>query len=75
MRNSGSGLGTLTLIFIVLKLVGVIDWSWWWVLSPTLIPIGLFIVSAAIGFGWMIYKANKTNRRWRKRKKKMIFNK
>jgi hypothetical protein len=24
----------LGLIFIVLKLVGTIDWSWWWVLSP-----------------------------------------
>ena len=26
--------GALALIFIVLKLVGVIDWSWVWVLSP-----------------------------------------
>lgn len=36
------GLGflpTLTLIFIVLKLCGVINWSWFWVLSPTIIPI------------------------------------
>ena len=21
-------------VFIVLKLIGVITWSWWWVLSP-----------------------------------------
>lgn len=27
-------IGTLTLIFITLKLLGKIDWSWWWVLSP-----------------------------------------
>lgn len=36
-NNAGGGLGisgTLGVIFIVLKLVGVIDWSWWWVLSP-----------------------------------------
>lgn len=26
--------GALALIFIVLKLVGVINWSWVWVLSP-----------------------------------------
>ncbi|WP_339060069.1 hypothetical protein [Tepidibacillus marianensis] len=33
-RAEGVGfLGLLTLIFITLKLTGVIDWSWWWVLS------------------------------------------
>lgn len=26
--------GLLTITFIVLKLTGVITWSWWWVLSP-----------------------------------------
>jgi len=26
--------GLLTVVFIVLKLIGAIDWSWWWVLSP-----------------------------------------
>lgn len=49
MKNhtSSSGLGlssVLTIVFIVLKLVGVINWSWWWVLFPTLIEIGLVIV-------------------------------
>ena len=29
----------LTLIFITLKLCHVIDWSWWWVLSPILISL------------------------------------
>ena len=27
--------------FVVLKLTGVIDWSWWWVLSPIWIVLGL----------------------------------
>lgn len=27
-------LGLLTITFIVLKLCHVIDWSWWWVLTP-----------------------------------------
>jgi hypothetical protein len=40
----------LTLIFVVLKLVGVIHWSWWWVLAPTLITVGLSI-GAIIIFG------------------------
>ena len=26
--------GTLTIVFIILKLCGIIAWSWWWVLSP-----------------------------------------
>lgn len=26
--------GLLTILFVALKLCGVIDWSWWWVLSP-----------------------------------------
>jgi hypothetical protein len=32
------------LAFIVLKLAGVIDWSWWWVLSP------LWIGAAFVAF-------------------------
>lgn len=27
-------LDVLAVVFIVLKLVGVITWSWWWVFSP-----------------------------------------
>ena len=26
--------GLLFITFLVLKLVGVIDWSWWWVTAP-----------------------------------------
>jgi len=40
----------LTLIFITLRLVGTIDWSWWWVLSPFLIPFGLGLIMMALGF-------------------------
>ena len=35
--SSSSGLGfagALTILFIALKLLGKISWSWWWVLSP-----------------------------------------
>ena len=34
----------LALMFIVLKLVGEIDWSWWWVLSPIWISWALTVV-------------------------------
>lgn len=38
----------LLIVFVILKLVGTIDWSWWWVLSPILIPIGLLIVASIV---------------------------
>lgn len=48
-ESRGIGLTTvLTLIFVVLKCVGVINWSWWWVLSPTLISLGLCLIAVAI---------------------------
>ena len=34
----------LLIAFIVLKLCGVIDWSWWWVLSPFWIPLIIVII-------------------------------
>lgn len=43
--SGGIGFGSaLLLTFIILKLVGVIDWSWWWVLSPIWIPVVLLMV-------------------------------
>lgn len=51
--NGGGGLGTsgvLTIVFIVLKLVGVISWDWIWVLSPTWITAGLVLVFLGIYF-------------------------
>jgi len=38
--------GLLTVAFIVLKLTGVIAWSWWWVLAP--VWIGAIIVVAIL---------------------------
>ena len=46
-NSSSSGIslgGALFLIFLVLKLIGVIDWSWWWVFSPLLIGFGITII-------------------------------
>jgi hypothetical protein len=36
--------GVLTVVFVVLKLTGNIDWSWWWVLSPLWIGFVLIFV-------------------------------
>ena len=37
-------LGNLAIVFIILKLCNVIDWSWWLVLLPILIPIGIWLL-------------------------------
>lgn len=47
--NGGIGfLGALTILFIALKLTHVIDWSWWWVLSPIWIPVAVVLGIIAI---------------------------
>lgn len=49
-QGAAIGVGDVfQLILIVLKLCGVIDWSWWWVLSPIWIgAIILIFLYAAI---------------------------
>jgi hypothetical protein len=45
-RSNGIGIGMiLFIVFLVLKLTGTIDWSWWWVTSPLWIP---FVAAAVI---------------------------
>ena len=47
--SNGLGLGTvLFMVFLVLKLTGEIDWSWWWVTSPLWIPLSLMVVITLI---------------------------
>ena len=36
--------GALTAIFVVLKVLGYINWSWLWVLSPLWIDFGIMII-------------------------------
>lgn len=43
--NNGVGFtGLLTIVFIVLKLVGIIQWSWVWVLAPIWITAIIVVV-------------------------------
>lgn len=49
--SSSSGIGftgALTITFVVLKLCGLIHWSWWWVLSPLWITVSIIIVVIAV---------------------------
>ncbi len=38
----------LTVVFAVLKVVGKIGWSWWWVLSPLWITAALWVVALLV---------------------------
>lgn len=61
-KSGSSGLGlasVLTIIFVVLKLVGVINWSWWWVLSPAWISIGLSLIIIVIYVAWKLHDSKK----------------
>jgi hypothetical protein len=40
--------GVLTIVFIILKLTNLISWSWWWVLSPIWIELGIVMFIIAI---------------------------
>ena len=52
-NNSGASggigfCGLLTIVFIILKLCGVISWSWVWVLSPLWISFSLVVIIIVI---------------------------
>lgn len=46
-HNQGGGIGffgALTILFIALKLLKIINWSWLWVLAPTWIPLAIVLI-------------------------------
>lgn len=66
-RRSGGGIGfigLLTIVFITLRLCGVIRWSWFWVLSPMIIFTTLVILIYAVV---CILAARETRGRTRKK--------
>jgi hypothetical protein len=57
--NGISFAGLLTIVFITLKLCGVIHWFWLWVLSPLWISasivVGILLISGLVMLGaWLI---------------------
>ncbi len=49
MNNTGINfMGLLTILFITLKLINVIDWSWIWVISPLWLPLAIFLWTCGI---------------------------
>lgn len=57
-ESKSSGLGILVvlqIVFLVLKLTGLIDWSWWLVLVPLWADIGIGLLFIILAF--IIYKS------------------
>ena len=56
-KYSGITLSLLLVLFVGLKLAGVISWSWWWVLSPIWMP--LLLLGFILVLICVIYKSKK----------------
>jgi hypothetical protein len=59
--NSGI-LTILFVVFLVLKLTGNIDWSWWWVTSPLWLPVAILFFVLGVLLMWgiiMLYSRGK----------------
>lgn len=49
--NGGAGVGffgLLQLLFIALKLMGYIHWSWFWVLAPTWVATAIALITIVV---------------------------
>ena len=47
-------LEVLAIVFVVLKLTGIVTWSWWIVLAPVLIPLAILLI-CFLGVGLIYY--------------------
>ena len=41
--------GAIFLVFLFLKLLGKIDWSWWWITAPLLVSFILVVIMIIVG--------------------------
>ena len=57
MLHTGGFTSLLGLLFIALKLMGIITWSWWWVLAPLWAPpcfvVALILVCGILAALWV----------------------
>ena len=50
IQIGGGFLSTLTIVFVILKALGYLDWSWWLVFLPILIPFGIILFICVVIF-------------------------
>lgn len=48
--------GLLTIVFITLKLLGYIKWSWLWVLAPVWIPLAIVLVILLVALCFAVWR-------------------
>jgi len=58
----------LTIIFVTMKLLGKIEWSWWLVLLPEIIGLAVYVLIVVS----IIVSCNRTNKRKNKYFKDMF---
>jgi len=59
-NSSGIGVfGLLGVAFVVLKLCGVINWSWWWVTAPFWGAVVVFFAIIAVALPLALYGKGK----------------
>lgn len=56
----------LTIIFIVLKLLNIIDWNWFLVLLPEIIALTIYLIVVIIG----IFQYRNINKKFKRMKDK-----
>ena len=59
----------LTIIFIVLKLLNIINWNWFLVLLPEIIALAIYLIVIIIS----IFQYRTVNKEFKQMKKKMKF--
>lgn len=68
VTSSGIGLGgAIFIVFLVLKLTGTIDWSWWWVTAPIWTPIVLAVIAFAIYVVYAVCMVKKRKSKFQQR--------
>ncbi len=55
-------------VFTILKLAGVIAWSWWWVTVPLWVTLATILVSFFISFHYVVKQVRKHNEMYNSKK-------
>lgn len=72
--SSGSGIGVIGLLgvaFVVLKLTGFIDWSWWLVTAPFWSGAALLLIGFSIYFIVIQVRSFRSKKRFNKKMKEL----
>ena len=75
----GGFIGTLTIVFVILKALGYLTWTWWWVFSPLwisalVIIVGILLFLLLLLVVWVSHEVNQYFIRRRERKMHNFIN-